>query len=251
MTTVELSSEEARLDDAYATALSNFESMATASHPTASEPVILEAVRRADAEEMFVLCNLSALNFARVMIPDFVAIPPEPKRGFLRRRKSVAPDPAETGKLAREVQALIDQLLADGFIAGAAMATLRGESLQIDSNTPIYPDPAVQWYWERASESIWEELDADPVASDLLHTLSSGDVALISRYSDEAQRKLGLEPDPILSTTHGEYMARRGYALYWVHTKTISERFSKEHIAWAAKTMSARPLTPLPRSLSP
>jgi hypothetical protein len=233
MTMVELSGEETRLDDAYGTALSNFESMAAANHPTASEPAILEAVRRADTEEMFVLCNLSALNFARVMIPDFLNI--TPKRGFLGRRRSGKP--AELGKLAREVQLLIDQLLADGFVAGAAMAALRGEPLAIDSNTPIYPDPAIQWRWETASESIWEELDTDPVASDLLHTLSNGDVALISRLSDDAHRQRGLTPDPILSATHGEYMARRGYALYWVHTKTISERFSKEHIAWAAKTM--------------
>jgi hypothetical protein len=240
MTTVELSGEEARLQDAYDTALSNFESMAAANHRTASEPAVLNAVQRADTEALFVLCNLSALNFARVMIPDFLSI--TPRKGLFGRRKSG--NLAETGKLACEVQLLIDQLLADGFVAGAAMAALRNEPLETDSNTFIYPDQAIQWYWENASESIWEELDADPVASDILHTVSSGDVALISRRADDAQRKLGLTPDPILSSTQGEYMARRGYALYWVHTKTISERFAKEHIAWAAKSMSTRPLPP-------
>jgi hypothetical protein len=242
MTAVELSGEEARLDDAYNAALSNFESMEAANHSTASEPTVLRAVRQADTEELFVLCNLSALNFAKAMIPDFVAT--APKRGFLSRRKSE--HPAETGKRTLEVQLLIDQLLADGFMAGAAMAALRDEPLQIDANTPIYPDSAVQWYWERASESIWEELDADPVASDLLHTLSSGDAALISRRSDEAQRQQELAPDPILSSTHGEYVARRGYALYWVHTKSVQGQFSTEHIAWAAKMMSTRPLPQAP-----
>lgn len=242
MTMVELSGEEARLDDAYDTALSNFESMAAANHPTASEPVALESVRRADTEELFVLCNLSALNFARVMIPDFLTSPP--KKGLFGRRKPG--HGADVGQQAREVQTLIDQLLADGFIAGAAMSALRGEPLEIDAETPIYPDPAIQWYWETASDSIWQELDADPVASDLLHTVSSGDVALISRYSDEGQRKHGLTPDPILSSTHGEYMARRGYALYWVHTKLISKRFSKEHIAWAVKATSTRPFPQAP-----
>ena len=132
------------------------------------------------------------------------------------------------GQQAREVQTLIDQLLADGFIAGAAMAALRGEPLEIDAETPIYPDPAIQWYWETASDSIWQEWDADPVASDLLHTVSSGDVALISRYSDEAQRKHGLAPDPILSSTHGEYMARKRLRLvlgpYQVDLKAVLER---------------------------
>lgn len=184
------------------------------------------------------LCNLSALNLARVTIPDFVTI--TAKKGFLGRPSYPKGYVASMNKRASEVQDLIDQLLSDGFIAGLAIASLAGEELEFDANTPIYPDPAIQWYWENASESIWEDLDGDPVASDMLNTLSSGDVVLLSRYADDAQRKLGQDPDPILSSAQGEYIARRGYALYWVHTKTISLRFRKEHFTWVAQYRAAQ-----------
>jgi hypothetical protein len=236
---VELSGDESRLRVAYEQARANFESIARAKHGTASQPLVLEAVGKPESEALFVLCNLSALNLARVTIPNFVTI--APKRGFLGRKSYPRGYVAELNQRVREVQAHIDQLLADGFIAGLAIATMRGEELEFGTNTPIYPDPAIQWFWENASESIWEDLDRDPVESDMLDTLSSGDVALLSRYADDAQRRLGQEADPILSSVVGEYIARRGYALYWVHTKNISTRFRKEHFTWVAQQMGDLP----------
>jgi hypothetical protein len=138
---IELSGEESRLQDAYRKARSNFESMAAANHRTASSPAVFEAVKRAEAEALFMLCNLSALNFARVTMPDFVTI--APKKGFLGRKSYPRAYAAELSKSVSGVQTLIDQLLADGFVAGLAIATLRGEQLETDSNTPIYPDQAI------------------------------------------------------------------------------------------------------------
>lgn len=235
MEMIELSGEESRLRDAYCSALSNFESMAAANHQTASAPQVQEAVKRTEVENLFVLCNLSALNFARVIIPDFVSV--TPKRGVFGRKRHLA----EQNSLAREVQMLSDHLLAAGFIAGLAIASLRGEQLEVDTNTAIYPDPAIGWYWENASEYIWESLDADPVASNMLNTLSGGDVAILSRYADEAERMRGITPDPILSSARGELIARRGYSLYWVHTKAVWTRFQKEHFAWVARETLGQP----------
>jgi hypothetical protein len=236
---IELASEEARLSDAYRSAFSNFESAAAANHRTASNPTILEDIKLVDAEGLFMLCNLSALNFARVTIPDFVSV--RPKKGLPGLKRYPKGYVTDLNHRAREVQLLLDQLLADGFLTGLVIATLRGEPLEVDTETAIYPEAAIQWFWENASEYVWADLDGDPVASDMLHTLSGGNVALLSRYADEAQRTFDSTSDPILSSASGEYAARRGYALYWIHTKTIRARFSKEHIAWVTKTMSTRP----------
>jgi hypothetical protein len=232
MTEIRLSSDEARLDDAYHAALSEFEAMASFGHPTASAPVALGAVSGEGTEALFALCDLAAIKLAYVTVPDFLIAA---KPSALPWRRS-----AQATRLAqqtREAQSLIDRLLAAGFAAGAAMAALRGEGLDVDASTPIYPWAAIEWRWERASEPVGEGLDADPVASDLLHALSAGDVALVSRLADEAQRRRGQEPDPILSAAYGEHVARRGYALYWAHTKAVAERFKDEHMAWVAQRM--------------
>jgi hypothetical protein len=238
--TISLSSEESRLLGAYRSAFDNLASAVAANHRTASDPTILEDIKLVDGEGLFALCNLAALNFARVTIPDFVSV--KPTKGLLGRPRYPKGYAADLPKRIREVQALLDQLLADGFLAGLVIASLHGEPLEVDSKTAIYPTGAMQWFWENASESIWADLDADPVASDMLQTLSRGNVALLSRYADESQRRRGVTPDPILSAATGEYAARRGYALYWIHTKTIRASLSKEHIAWAARTMRGRPV---------
>ena len=217
--TINLSGEEERLLTAYRSASDNLASAAAANHRTASDPTMLEDIKPVDGEGLFVLCNLAAVNFARVTIPDLVFV--KPRKGLLGRQRYPKGYAADLPKRVREVQELLDQLLADGFVAGLVIASLHGESLEVDSKTAIYPTGAMQWFWENASESIWAELDADPVASDMLQTLSRGNVALLSRYADEAQRRLGAAPDPILSSAAGEYAARRGYSLYWIHTKTI------------------------------
>jgi hypothetical protein len=236
MTEIRLSSDEARLDDAYGAALSEFEAMAASGHPTASAPAALDAVRGEGTGELFALCDLTAIKLAHVTVPDLIIAA---KPSALPWRRSA--QSARLGQQAREAQSLIDRLLAAGFVAGAAMAALRGEALDVDASTPIYPWAAIEWRWERASESIWEGLDADPVASDLLHGLSAGDVTLVSRLADEAQRARGQEPDPVPSAAYGEHIARRGYALYWAHTKGVAERFKDEHMAWVAQRMSAVP----------
>jgi hypothetical protein len=236
MTEIRLSSDEARLHDAYGAALSEFEAMAASGHPTASAPAALDAVRGEGTGELFVLCDLTAIKLAHVTVPDLIIAA---KPSALPWRRSA--QATRLGQQAREAQSLIDRLLAAGFVAGAAMAALRGEALDVDASTPIYPWAAIEWRWERASESIWEGLDADPVASDLLHALSAGDVSLVFRLADEAQRGHGQEPDPILSAAYGEHVARRGYALYWAHTKAVAERFRDEHMAWVARRMSTVP----------
>jgi hypothetical protein len=236
MTEIRLSSDEARLHDAYRAALSEFEAMAASGHPTASAPAALDAVRGQGTRELFVLCDLTAIKFAHITVPDLIITA---KPSALPWRRSA--QAARLGQQAREVQYLIDRLLAAGFVAGAAMAALRGEGLDVDASTPIYPDAAIEWRWERASESIGEGLNTDPVASDLLHGLSAGDVALVSRLADEAQRGHGQESDHVLSAAYGEHVARRGYALYWAHTKAVAERFKDEHMAWVARRMSAMP----------
>lgn len=235
MTEIRLSSDEARLHEAYRSALSEFESAAACGHPTASAPAALDAVRRESTQELFALCNLAAIKLARVTVPDLIVTRPSTMPW---RRSAQA---AKKGRQVLEVQSLIDKLLADGFVAGAAMAELRGEELDVDASTPIYPEAAIEWRWERASESIGEGLDADPVASDLLHALSAGNVVLFSRPADEAQRRLGQTPDPILSASHGEHIARRGYTLHWAHSKAVAERFKDEHMACVRRTMSAVP----------
>ena len=53
-----------------------------------------------------------------------------------------------------------------------------------------------------------------------------------------------LTPDPILSAARGEYIARRGYSLYWVHTEAVSERFMDDQLTWAARTMGRMPMPP-------
>ncbi len=185
------------------------------------------------------LCNLSALNLAKVALPDFVST--APKRGFLGRKSYPRAYVAELSQRVSDVQVRIDQLLADGFVAGLAIASSRGEQLETNSSTPIYPTQAIQWYWEHASEYVWSDLDGDPVASDMLQTLSRGDVALLCPYADDVQRRVRSVPDPILSAAHGEYVARRGYALYWAHTKVIATRYAKEQMRSVAKAMSTMP----------
>lgn len=230
MTELRLSKDEARLHDAYRAVLAEVEAMAASGHPTASAPAALDAVRSKGTEELFELCNLTALKFAHVTVPDLLVVT---KPSALPWRKSA--QSATLSPQVREAQPLIDRLLAAGFVTGAAMTALRGEELDVDASTPIYPDAAIEWRWEKASESIGEELDGDPVASDLLHVLSAGDAALVFRLADEVQRALGQEPDPVLSSAYGEHIARRGYTLYWAHTKTITERFKDEHMAWAVR----------------
>lgn len=235
MTEIRLSSDEARLHDAYRVALSEFEAMAASDHPTTSAPAVLDIVRSGGTEALFMLCNLTAVKFANITVPDLITT--KPSNRPWRRSAQLA----RLGQRVRETQSLIDGLLAAGFVAGAAMAALQGDELDVDASTPIYPWAAIEWRWEKASESIGEDLDADPVASDLLHALSAGDAALIFRLADETQRTLGQEPDPILSSAYGEHIARRGYMLYWAHTKAVAERFKDEHMASVARTMSTIP----------
>jgi hypothetical protein len=233
MSQISLAKDEERLWDAYDAAVSNLESMAGANHWVASEARVLGAVRRESSGGLFELCNLPALNLARVTIPDFL---PRRRKGLFPRQ----PSPAQQTGVAREVHRLLDQLLAAGFVAGLAVGALRGEELRVDTNTPIYPDAAIAWYWENISAAVWAELDADPVASDLLTTLTRGDVAYLARYADEAERSRGSTPDPIESSARGEFIARRGYSLYWAHTKSIHDQFGDELLTGMARA-SLRP----------
>ncbi len=217
-----LASDEARLVTACKLALREFDAASIAGHVTASNPQVVQGVWGTDAPALFALCNECAILLARVYLPDAA----RQRRGLLRANKM--------SDLA-ELQKLFDRLLADGFVAGLAIASLRAEPLAVDATTPIYPSLATRWYVENATDLIYDELDQDPVACDMLNTVARGEIAVFARRVDEAQASRRRDSDPSLTTAYAEQIARTGYALRWVHTKHVQEHYGEQHTAWVAR----------------